>query len=277
MAFDLDTYLARIGLSGRPGRDVAGLTAIQRAQRLTIPFENLDIPLGRPIRIDSDGVFAKLVTARRGGYCFEQNRLFRDALTALGFTVRPLLARVWLGASGDTPPPLTPPPLTHALNLVELDGRAWIADAGFGGGYGPPMALVEGSEAASPDGARHRLRRDDAGWLLERDGPTADDRGASGWQAQYGFTTSPVAEADLALSNHWTATAPGTRFTTFRLVSIAQPTGFASMTNRVHRRRDRDGMVETMIADPADYRARLAADFGLALSDAEAAMLWNEA
>ena len=98
--FDLDAYLARIALKERPLADAEGLAMLQRSHRLAIPFENLDIILGRGIRIDSESVFAKLVTAKRGGYCFEHNRLFLDALTALGFEARPLLARVWLGAEG---------------------------------------------------------------------------------------------------------------------------------------------------------------------------------
>ena len=86
MSFDLAAYLARIRLGARPTLDHYGLAAMQRAHRLAIPFENLDIRLGRGVAIDSDAVFAKLVTAKRGGYCFEQNRLFADALDALGFT-----------------------------------------------------------------------------------------------------------------------------------------------------------------------------------------------
>jgi len=93
-SFDLSAYLDRIGLKQPPPATAEGLAQVQRAHRLAIPFENLDVILGRGIRIDSASVFAKLVTARRGGYCFEQNRLFEDALIALGFTVRPLLARV---------------------------------------------------------------------------------------------------------------------------------------------------------------------------------------
>ena len=105
MSFDLDAYFERIRLGDRPACDLDGLAAVQRAHRLAIPFENLDIRLGRGIAIDSASVFAKLVTRRRGGYCFEQNRLFCDALTALGFAVRPLLARVWFAnLRGETRP-----------------------------------------------------------------------------------------------------------------------------------------------------------------------------
>jgi N-hydroxyarylamine O-acetyltransferase len=117
MSFDLDAYLERIRLPEPPAPDASGLARLQLAHRLAIPFENLDVRLGRGIRIDGDSVFAKLVTAKRGGYCFEQNQLFGDALAALGFHARPLLARVWLGASGV-------PPLTHALSLVTVAADA---------------------------------------------------------------------------------------------------------------------------------------------------------
>lgn len=274
MSFDLDAYLARVALPVRPTRDEHGLAALQRAHRLAIPFENLAIPLGQGIRIDTDSVFAKLVTGKRGGYCFEQNRLFRDALTALGFVVRPLLARVWLGAAGDVPPPLT-----HTLNLVTIDGGDWIADAGFGGGYAPPLPLRDGAEADGPDGARHRLTADPLGWTLWRDGSAAsiDGRGSGGeeWERQYSFTLAPVEEADLAMANHWTSTAPGTRFTTLKVVSLALPTGFASLTDRQYRRRTATDATEAVIEDPRVYRLRLSLVFGIDLTAAEVATLWD--
>lgn len=271
MSFDLDAYLARIGLDARPAADAAGLAQVQRAHRLGIAFEDLDIPLGRGIRIDPDGVFRKLVTDGRGGYCFEQNRLFRDALGALGFTVRPLLARVWLGQADDAPPP----PHTHALNLVMLDGQEWVADAGFGGSYAPPMPLTDGREVASPDGAIHRLVAQDDGWMLERHGAPTDPRAiGTGWQRQYGFTTDPVTEADLEAANLYTSTTPGTRFTTLKVVSIALPTGFASLTDRHFRYNDGATASERVIEDPEDYRRGLADTFGLHLTAEEVATLW---
>jgi len=268
---DLDAYLARIGLAAAPAADLDGLAAVQRAHRFAIPFENLDIPLGRGIAIDPDTVFDKLVTRRRGGYCFEQNRLFGDALGALGFTRRPLLARVWLGAS-------EVPARTHTFDLVTLDGREWIADAGFGGSFTPPMPLEEGAELATADGARHRLRRDPAhGWMLERHGHSAlaDGRGADddGWLPQYSFTPDPVFDIDLALSNHWTSSAPGTRFTTLHIVSLALPDGLVALTGRRFTRHLTTGSEARDIDRAADYRAVLAETFGIALSEAEVAAL----
>jgi len=214
---DLDAYLARIGLGLPPPADATGLATVQRAHRLAIPFENLDVRLGRGISLDPDHVFEKLVHKRRGGYCFEQNQLFLRALTAIGFDTRPLLARVWLMATDV-------PPRTHTLNLVRIDGEDWIADAGFGGSYSPPMKLFDGSAATGPDGAEFRVSMtDDHGWLLERQGdPSATDGRTrdAGWQAQYSFTLDNVAPIDLEMSNHWTATRPDTRFTTLSVVSL---------------------------------------------------------
>jgi N-hydroxyarylamine O-acetyltransferase len=266
-SFDLPAYLARIGLREAPTADAEGLAAVQRAHRLAIPFENLDVILGRGISLDPDAVFDKLVTAKRGGYCFEQNQLFLRALNALGFEARPLLARVWLGASET-------PPKTHTLNLVTLDGQHWIADAGFGGSYTPPMPLEEVAEATTSDGAHHRLRADpDHGWMLERHGDArlTDGRGAGhgGWLPQYSFTLASVAAADLALANHWTSTAPGTRFTTLRLASIALPNGFASLTDRHYSRRNIDQANSGEIESAKVYRMRLSLMFGIDLTAEE--------
>lgn len=268
---DLDAYLARIRLKAAPAPDAEGLAALQRAHRLAIPFENLAIRLGRGIAIDSASVFAKLVTAKRGGYCFEHNRLFADALAALGYAVRPLLARVWLTAS-------EPPPLTHTLLLVSIDGTEWIADAGFGGSYCPPLPLAAGAEAVAPDGARFRLRADAArGWMVERDGDpaTTDGRGNGrpGFQPQFSFTTATVEQADLEMANHWTSTRPGTRFLDLAVVSIALPAGFASLTDRAYRRRTPSDDVAATIDDPRAYRLRLSMMFGIDLSAEEVAAL----
>ncbi len=271
MEFDLSAYLTRIALKVPPPATAEGLAILQHAHRLAIPFENLDILLGRGIAIDSASVFAKLVTARRGGYCFEQNRLFGDALDALGFAWRPLLGRVWLGYEGP------PPGKTHALCLVTIDGQDWIADAGFGGSYAPPLPLADGESAPAPDGAQFRLMRDPLyGWMLEREGHagTTDGRGAQeGWVPQYSFTLDPVFASDLALSNYWTSTAPGTRFTQLRIVSVALPHGYAAMTDRFYRRRNGEQEASGDIEDPRVYRLRLSMLFGIDLSAEEVAEL----
>lgn len=278
LPMDLDSYLARIALSRRPSRDATGLALVQEAHWQAIGFENLDIMLGRVIRIDSEPVFDKLVRRGRGGYCFEQNRLFADMLGALGFDNRPLLARVLLGIGADTMPPRT-----HMLLLVDLDGAPWLADAGFGGSYVPPMPLADGALAETADGAHHRLRRiGERGtiggeWVLERAGsPAATDGRCAAhmdWQAQYVFDLAEVAPVDLEMSNHWTATRPETRFTTLHIASIALPGGFAAMTDRELSLHSGGATQRRTIADAADYGRVLRDLFRIALSDEELARL----
>lgn len=267
LPLDLPAYLDRIALPHAPAADAAGLALVHRAHRLAIPFENLDILLGRGIRIDAPSVFAKLVTGRRGGYCFEQNSLFLAALHALGFVARPLMARVWLMAEAT-------PPLTHTLNFVTIDEQDWIADAGFGGSFSPPMRLAEGAHHAAADGTAHRLiRQDDRTWMLERAGDPGPTDGRSApsqdWQPQYSFTLDPVEPVDLELSNHWTSTRPDTRFTTLKVTSRVIDDGFVSLVDRrLSEHRNGEGLHREITA-LEDYRQVMTQLMGLALSDAE--------
>jgi N-hydroxyarylamine O-acetyltransferase len=252
----LSAYLRRIGLEEPVEGDRATLYRLQRAHRLAIAFENLDIPLGRGISLEPERLFAKLVADRRGGYCFEQNALFLGMIEAIGFAARPLLARVWL-ATVETPP------RTHTLNLVRLDGEDLICDVGFGGSFVPPMRLADGEQVATPDGARHRLGQDDEhGWMLERDG-------GEGWGRQYSFTLERVWPADLEAANHFTATRLETRFTTLRIASATTEDGYVSLVDRTLTT-SRMGRSEAREIDSAeDYRRVLAEVFRLALETDE--------
>ena len=259
-------YLARIGLNRPPASDPAGLAALVRAHRLSIPFENLDIRLGRGIALEPDAIFAKLVGARRGGYCFEQNLLLHRMLAAFGVMVEPLLARVWMRAAGGEVPPRT-----HLLLKAQIAGETWLADAGFGGGYCPPLVLADGASVTGPDGALHRLRRlgepgsERGEWLLER----SADRGAT-WHAQYGFDNFVAPFADIEAANHWTATRPGIRFTTLHLASRVLPEGIAALTDRVL---SVTGQEDRTLADADSWHAALNEVFAIPLSRAEVAAL----
>ena len=269
MSIELAAYVARIGLEGPVAADPAGLSAVQAAHRRSIAFENLEVMQGRRIAIGREAVFAKLVGARRGGYCFEQNRLLADMLGEMGLASRPLLARPLLG---DPPEPM---PRTHCLLLLEIGGEPWIADGGFGGAFCPPLPLLEGVATTSDDGAAHRLRRiGEAGslpgeWLLERRAP-----GEAEWAAQFAFDLAEVAPSDLAMGNHWSCTHPAARFVNEQVVTLCLPDGFASMVDRrfsLHRA----GMAAERreIGSAAEYGAVLQTVFGLALPAEEVALL----
>lgn len=234
---DLSAYLLRIGLPEVPPPTVAGMKALQRAQRLAIPFENLDIHLGRGIALDRDAIFDKLVTRRRGGYCFEQNRLLGWALAAIGIATTPMLARVWLNAGNDVPPK------THMLLHTALEGADWIVDAGFGGGYFPPLRLLDGESATGPDGVTHRLASHSAhGWMLDR-------RGRDDFVPQYSFMLAPAVAADIVMANHWTATAPSSRFVNHVIASRVTADGMISLVDRNFTRSGSDTKTYEVGAD----------------------------
>src|SRR5215472_2819420 len=138
MPLDLHTYAARVGYTGDFTSSLATLRALHLAHATHIPFENLDILLGRPIRLDLESLCGKMIDGRRGGYCFEQNALFAAVLEAAGFRVRRLAARVRSGASGVRP-------RLHMLLGVEAEGGLWLADVGFGAdGLLHPLPLRPG-------------------------------------------------------------------------------------------------------------------------------------
>jgi len=251
-SLDLDAYLGRIGYSGPREARPAALSALTEAHASTIPFENLDILLGRPILLDLASLQGKLVAGRRGGYCFEQNSLFRAALLALGFRVTPLAARVRSGA-----PAGAVRPRTHMLLAVELPGDRFLADVGFGGG-GPirPLRLVEGSETVVGM-SRFRLRREGPAWVLE------GDQG-DGWQDLYAFTEEPQEPVDFEVANWFTSTWPTSPFVTSLVAHRQGLDERATLRDRELTLSDADGVRTETIRDPEHLLEVLRGRFGLA-------------
>jgi len=203
--FDLDAYLARIGICDRPG-----LASVHRAHVTSIPFENLDPRRGIPVSLELADLERKLVYQRRGGYCFEQNLLLKAALEALGHDVELLLARVRLGR-----PPDSPRPRTHLVLRVRADGAVWHADVGFGRG-----TLLE-PIPFGPGGPHEQ-----SGWRFRvvEDGPELVLQTAQNgeWIELYGFVPEPVPFIDVETSNWFTCTHPRSPFVTGLIVSAVR-------------------------------------------------------
>ncbi|SAL24899.1 arylamine N-acetyltransferase family protein [Caballeronia telluris] len=220
-SIDLDAYFERIGYDGPREASLDTLAALHRLHPQTIPFENLDALLGRPVRLDPQSIQQKLVGARRGGYCFEHNLLFRGALDALGFTTRSLAARVvW----GRTDPQM--PARTHMLLLVDLEGVTYLADVGFGGvTLTAPLVFETGRDQVTP----HEPFRIDAidanNYLLQ---VKLDDT----WAPLYRFDLEPQFDIDYELANHFVATHPQSIFVSNLLVARVAAHSRYAMFNR---------------------------------------------
>ena len=206
--FDLDAYLARIGLHGRPS-----LAQVHRAHTTSIPFENLDPQRGVPASLALEDLERKLVAGRRGGYCFEQNLLLKAALEALGADVDLLLARVRLGAE-----PGVTRPRSHLILRVRADGASWHADVGFG--PGSPLEPLPFGPGAAVDQSGWRFR-------VVEDAPELVLQTAAGdeWEDVYGFVPQPVPFIDVETSNWWTSTNPRSPFVSGLVVSLQADDG----------------------------------------------------
>jgi N-hydroxyarylamine O-acetyltransferase len=230
---DLRAYLARVGLQSLPAADMDGVRELVLAHTRAIPFENLDAFLGLGVDLAPAAVARKLLTQRRGGWCFEHNLLLGDALRSLGIKVTDLAARVvWFR------PPEQRSPRTHRLLLLELAGRQWLADVGFG------VLTLTGVLALEPDVEQatahepHRLTRTGSDWLLEaRLGPA--------WQPVYRFDLHPYWAEDFEPVNYQLANDPASPFVTTLRVARATAKGRLSLKNLDLDRRRLDGELAT--------------------------------
>jgi N-hydroxyarylamine O-acetyltransferase len=212
MKVDLEAYFRRIRWQGRVAPTREALAGLCLRHTASVPFENLDILLGRPIALDLESVFDKIVRRRRGGYCFEQNTLFQAVLGQIGFRVTGLAARVRLGVA-----PEVQTPRTHMLLRVDLDDGPHVVDVGFGFTPTGPLRLEAGLEQALHL-ETYRFTRDRAAWTLEL---KRDD----GFAPAYVFTEEPALAVDYEMGNHYTSTHPRSFFTLGPLVMRHDPEG----------------------------------------------------
>ncbi|WP_257306425.1 arylamine N-acetyltransferase family protein [Geothrix campi] len=219
---DLEAYLGRIGLAAPPRADLAGLRTLHLAHASSIPFENLDVQMGLPIRLDLASLQDKLVRRRRGGYCFEQNSLFLAVLRQLGFEVIPCEARVRRGAT-------TLLPRTHMLLLVRMEGLHWLCDVGFGGeGLLHPLPL---------DGQAHTQFLNTFRVVEEAVGERLNvlqswQQGA--WEDLYAFRAEERFPPDFEMANHYTSTYPESRFVKTLTAQLSGPEVRRILRNRAY-------------------------------------------
>jgi N-hydroxyarylamine O-acetyltransferase len=211
-AVDLNAYFARIGYAGAQDPRLETLRALQSLHVAAIPFEAIDVLLGRGISLDPRAVDDKLIQCRRGGYCFEQNGLFLRVLRELGFHVEPLIARVLWRARPDAPPQAR----THMALRVTLDSASWLVDVGFGMAVPTaPLLWYDRGVQATPLGS-FRLSDVPFGLLVETDLPGS-------WTPMYQISLEPPLEVDFAMANWFTSTYPNSSFRRSLVVARATP------------------------------------------------------
>jgi N-hydroxyarylamine O-acetyltransferase len=219
MTIILEQYLARIEYRQELKPTLITLESLHLAHVTHIPFENLDVLLRRPIKLDPQSLWAKLITGGRGGYCFEQNAVFAAVLEEIGFRVTRLAARVRMNA-------LRPRPRTHMLLGVTIDDQLLLADVGFGSaGLLHPIALRV-DEVAEHFGWKYRVVEDGMLKVLQLHQP-------GGWLDLYAFTLEEQQPVDYEMASYYTSTHPHSSFVHTLLV---QRPGIESRLMLLNRR-----------------------------------------
>jgi N-hydroxyarylamine O-acetyltransferase len=243
-------YLERLGYDGPVDPTEETLRRLHRAHLLAVPFENLDIHLGRPIVLDLDAIFDKVVRRRRGGFCYELNGLFGWLLGELGFDVTMVAARV-ANESGDYGPEFD-----HMALVVHLD-RDWLADVGFGDSAREPLAF-DGAGEREWDGVGYSLAPDGDEWLMVG----RDEKGA---RPQYRFATVAHRLDEYEPMCRYHQTSPDSHFTRKRVCSLARPDGRVTLSDmRLIETRGGE-RTERLLADDVEYAAVLRDLFGVEL------------
>jgi N-hydroxyarylamine O-acetyltransferase len=254
--FDVDAWIGRIGHAGPRTPDLATLRSVVGAHGATIPFENVDVLLGRPPKLDLRSLERKMIAGGRGGYCFELNALLQAGLTALGFRVTGLLARVIRGMAADASGPAT-----HMVLRVDLPEGPFLADVGFGGQTPTaPLALRPEGEQNTP----HEMMRL---WPLG-DELTLQAKLGDDWQNIYRLSLLPRLGIDYEVANWFTATHPAGVFVNNLIVTRPGPGGTRNnlFNDRLTVRRPGDRAERSKLNSEAEFRAVLDDVFGLTLS-----------
>jgi N-hydroxyarylamine O-acetyltransferase len=247
----LRPYLHRIGHAEPVTPTLATLRALLRRHALAIPFENLDVQLGRRLTLDPEAAFDKIVHNKRGGWCYEQNGLFGAVLAEIGFGITRVAGAVLREGREDISD------ANHLTLLVETEdapGRRFLADVGFGGSLLEPIELAEATHPQPPFHLGLR-RLDDGYWQFHEN---AGDR-----EFSFDFEPVPGDEAALARRCDYLQSDPTSGFVKSLVAQIRLPDAHRTLRGRVLSEIGPGGSEERLIDNADDLVQTLATQFHL--------------
>lgn len=259
----IDAYLERLRHCGPAQPTGATLRALHAAHQQAIPFENLDVALGRPVSLATADLLDKVVARRRGGFCYELNGLFAWLLGELGFTVDLLSARV-RGERG------LGPAFDHMALAVTVEGQVLLADVGFGDSFREPLPLVPGI-AVTQGAWRYSLSPAPGGDELV----LARERDRQPAEAQYHVSAAPRLLAEFAGMCGFHQQSPLSPFTQRVICSRATADGRVTLAGRRLIETAGTQKQESMLADAEELGRVLAGRFGVTLATPDIARLWE--
>jgi N-hydroxyarylamine O-acetyltransferase len=254
---DLQAYLDRIAYTGPLAPDLATLRALHRAHLLAIPYENLDVQLGRRVTTDPADAYDKIVRRRRGGWCYEMNGLLGWALGQIGFPVTRMAGAANREITDDSVIG------NHLVLLTQIDGQPWIADVGFGDGSLEPFPLAEweGPVAGFP----FRLSKLDQHWWRFHNHP-------HGGAKSFDFQVEAADPAVLAGRCDWLQSSPDSGFVLNLVAQRYRADTILQLRGRVLREVTPAGPSQRLLDSADELVACLKDDFTLDVP--EVAGLW---
>ncbi|HTK10173.1 MAG TPA: arylamine N-acetyltransferase [Ktedonobacteraceae bacterium] len=243
-------YLERLHYAGPLEPTLQTLQALHEAHLLSIPFENLNIHLGRRLLLDEDALWTKIIEQRRGGFCYELNGLFAWLLRTLGFQVSLLAADVARPAGGFGPE------FDHLALLVHLEDD-WLADVGFGESFRQPLQM-QASLVQVQEWGKYRLEREGTYWLLQ----SWDDEE---WKPSYRFTLHPHVLSEFNEMCQYHQTDSLSHFTQRRICTIATRIGRTTLSDKRLIMTVQKEKKTQQLTSQEEYTAALAEHFGIVL------------
>lgn len=243
------SYLKRIGVETVIALDEALLKKLHRQHLRSIPFENLDIAWKRPISLDPEAIFTKIIHERRGGFCYELNSLFCWLLQELGFRSRLISCSIMTdeGSFG--------PLFDHMAIIVEME-NLWLVDVGYGDLFIEPLLLTN-THPQKDQFKTYQLVEENEDYLL------SESKDGMNFQPRYTFKTIPRKIADFKDQCDWKQYSPDSYFVKNRICTLPHSNGRTTLFNdKLIRRRDHK-REETIIDRPVKYDLMLKRYFGI--------------
>ena len=251
LPMDVQAYLDRIEFRGPLDPHFEMLRQLHLAHLMHVPFENLSIHSHEPIVLNDSALFEKIVTRRRGGFCYELNGLFAGLLRELGFEVAMLSAQVAGSQNGFSRD------FDHMTLRVALNQERWLADVGFGDSFIEPLPLVADSQYQQREN-RYRLVSDNQERLVLEQALKDE-----AWVPQYRFSLQPYQYSDYAEMCSYHQTSPESHFTRQRICSRLTPRGRISLSDMRFIVTENGVRSERVLKNEEEYNEVLRQQFGI--------------
>ena len=244
-------YILRIDIDSNLSADLETLKLLQRHHLINVPFENLDIHWKRPIILDTEKFYEKIVGMGRGGFCYELNGLFNELLREIGFKTRIVSARVAKG-SGDFGPEYD-----HSAIIVSIGETEYLADVGFGAFTAEPLRFVLNEEQRDDAGVFRIVEFDDGYYEIAK-------KNGEGWQSEYVFKPLGRSLREFTEMCDFQQYSPESHFTKGKVCSLLTKSGRKTLTDKNFIVTSHGEKTETPVASNEEFDRILMHEFIIA-------------